>query len=310
MGRRWARILSPVPQELYGRLARRYCLARGWGDMEKLVAQRALEPGRDGGGRRGGTVDFRGTQSAVGTAALVRSLPGGPSLLSAVAHDLRTPITALAMSAELLAEDVDALDPGQIRGMVAGIHRQALWLQGLVENLLCATVLGEGRFEIHPQPIMLAEVLQEVRPVVEPLLAQKGQRLRVSAGRAHREVSVDWRRIGQVLVNLITNASKYAGRDTPIEVRCGLRSQAVRVTVADRGPGLPVGGGERLFAAFERGAEDKRSGKEGVGLGLAIVKAIVEAHGGRVGAANRRGGGASFWFELPLLSGPSPTPVR
>ncbi len=223
-----------------------------------------------------------------------------PSLLSAVAHDLRTPIAALAMSSELLAEDAELLDAAQVRAMAAGIHRQALWLQGLVENLLCATVLGEGRFEVHPQPIMLGEILQEVRPVVEPLLAQKGQRLRLAVGRANREVAVDWRRIGQVLVNLITNASKYAGRDTPIEVRCGLRSQAVRVTVADRGPGLPVGGGEQLFAAFARGAEDKRSGKEGVGLGLAIVKAIVEAHGGRVGAANRRGGGSSFWFELPL----------
>jgi len=230
----------------------------------------------------------------------------GPSLLSAVAHDLRTPIAALAMSSELLAEDAELLDAAQVRVMAAGIHRQALWLQGLVENLLCATVLEEGRFEVHPQPIMLGEILQEVRPVVEPLLAQKGQQLRISAGRANREVAVDWRRIGQVLVNLITNASKYAGRDTPIEVRCGLRSQAVRVTVADRGPGLPVGGGERLFAAFERGAEDQRSGKEGVGLGLAIVKAIVEAHGGRVGATNRRGGGASFWVELPLSGEPLP----
>ena len=223
-----------------------------------------------------------------------------PSLLAAVAHDLRTPVGALAISAELLADDPEQLDPGQVRAMAAGIHRQALWLQGLVENLLCATVLGEGRFEVHPQPIMLGEILQEVRPVVEPLLAQKGQRLRLAVGRANREVAVDWRRIGQVLVNLITNASKYAGRDTPIEVRCGLRSQAVRVTVADRGPGLPVGGTAQLFEPLARGAAAARSAEQGVGLGLAIVKAIVEAHGGRVGADNRRGGGSSFWFELPL----------
>ena len=233
-----------------------------------------------------------------------------PSLLSAVAHDLRTPIAALAMSSELLAEDAEQLEPSQVRAMAAGIQRQALWLQGLVENLLCASVLDEGRFEIHPQPIMLGEVLQEVRPVVEPLLAQKGQRLRLTTGRANREVAVDWRRIGQVLVNLITNASKYAGRDTPIDVSCGLRAQAVRVTVADRGPGLPVGSAGQLFEAFVRGAADARSGKEGVGLGLAIVKAIVEAHGGRVGAANRRGGGSSFCFELLLLPDSSPSRQR
>ena len=211
-----------------------------------------------------------------------------------------------AGSRELLAEDADVLEVGQVRAMASGIRRQALWLQGLVENLLCASVLGQGRFEIHPQPIMLGEILQEVRPVVEPLLAHKGQRLRVSAGRADREVSVDWRRIGQVLVNLITNASKYAGRDSVIDVTGAVRGEAVRVTVADRGPGLPVGSGGRLFEPFHRGAEDARSGKEGVGLGLAIVKAIVEAHGGQVGAENRRGGGASFWFELPRR----PAPVR
>ena len=255
----------------------------------------------DFAGPHTGGVTPRQLESAAGEDALTLVGRSEPSLLSAAAHDLRTPIAALAMSSELLAEDAELLDPTQVRALAAGIHRQALWLQGLVENLLCATVLGEGRFEVHPQPIMLGEILQEVRPVVEPLLAQKGQRLRLAVGRANREVAVDWRRIGQVLVNLITNASKYAGRDTPIEVRCGLRSQAVRVTVADRGPGLQVGGGERLFAAFERGAEDARAGKEGVGLGLAIVKAIVEAHGGRVGAANRRGGGSRFWFELPLL---------
>ena len=225
---------------------------------------------------------------------------GGPSLLSAVAHDLRTPIAALAMSAELLADDVDSLDAGQIRRMVAGIRRQALWLQGLVENLLCATVLSEGRFEVHPQPVVLAQVLEEIRPVVEPLLAHKGQRLRLELRGANREVAVDWRRIGQVLVNLISNASKYAGGGTSIDVTCAVQDDAVRVSVADRGPGLPAGSEGRLFEPFCRAAEDVRSGKEGVGLGLAIVKAIVEAHGGRVGADNRRGGGSSFWLELPL----------
>ena len=252
----------------------------------------------------------RHDRSATGADAPIWAAPSGLSLLSAVAHDLRTPIAALAMSAELLAEDVDTLDAGQIRRLAAGLRRQALWLQGLVENLLCATVLGEGRFEIHPQPILLAEVLEEVRPVVEPLLAHKGQRLRVSVRQAEREVAVDWRRIGQVLVNLISNASKYAPRDTTIDVTGATRGDATRVTVADRGPGLPAGGAGRLFEPFQRGAEDARSGKEGVGLGLAIVKAIVEAHGGRVGAANRRGGGASFWFELPLGPVASPSLAR
>ena len=223
------------------------------------------------------------------------SAPGlqvGPALLSAVAHDLRTPITALTMSAELLAEEADALGPGQIRGMASSLRRQALGLQELVEYLLCATVLDEGRFEVHPRPTMLAH---------------KGQRLLLSTALVPHEVAADSRRISQVLVNLISNASKYAGRDSTIDVTCVVRGEAVRVMVSDRGPGLPAGSAGRLFEPFCGGAEDARSGKEGVGLGLAIVKAIVEAHGGQVGAENRRGGGASFWFELPLaVGGPSP----
>ena len=234
-------------------------------------------------------------------------LQAGPALLSAVAHDLRTPITALTMSAELLAEEADALGPGQIRGMASSLRRQALGLQELVENLLCATVLDEGRFEVHPRPTMLADLLEEVGQLVEPLLAHKGQRLRLSTALVPHEVAADSRRISQVLVNLISNASKHAGRDSVIDVTCVVRGEAVRVMVSDRGPGLPAGSAGRLFEPFCGGAEDARSGKEGVGLGLAIVKAIVEAHGGQVGAENRRGGGASFWFELPLaVGGPSP----
>ena len=240
---------------------------------------------------------------AGGTAALARALRAGPAVLSVASHDLLAPIAAVAMTAGVLVEDAEVLDPAQIRAMTASIHRQALWLQELVENLLCATALGEGRFELHPRSIMLDEVLREVRPVVEPLLARKGQRLRLSVSRANREVAVDWRRIGQVLVNLITNAGKYAPGDTVIDVTCRLRSQAVRVMVADRGPGLPPGGGRRLFEPFWRGAEGAASAHQGVGLGLAIVKAIVEAHGGQVGADNRRGGGACFWFELPAFLG-------
>jgi two-component system sensor histidine kinase KdpD len=137
--------------------------------------------------------------------------------------------------------------------------------------------------------------------VVEPLLAQRGQRLRVRSRGAAAEVSGDGRRLGQVLVNLILNASKFGEPNSPIDVTLSFSGELVRVAVADRGPGLPEGGAQRLFEAYVRSAAATQSGKEGVGLGLAIVRSIVEAHSGRVGGENRRGGGARFWFELPLI---------
>ncbi|MDP8923539.1 MAG: ATP-binding protein [Chloroflexota bacterium] len=221
-----------------------------------------------------------------------------PDLLAVVAHDLRAPLTGLATASELLAEDADVLDRRQIRRMASTIQRGALWLQGLVENLLCAATVCEGRFRIQPLPLSLLDVAFEIEPVVEPLLDQKGLRLQVASRGALTEVSADGRRIGQALVNLISNAIKFSPRGTTVQVTVSTAPGWVRVAVADRGPGFPTGSVERVFDPFYR---ESGSEQDGVGLGLAIVKWIVDAHGGRVGARNRRGGGANVWFELPLL---------
>jgi two-component system sensor histidine kinase KdpD len=239
----------------------------------------------------------------------------GLAIISTVAHELRGPLMALATSAELLVADFDSLAPEQIREMVAAIHCRALWLQELVENLLCAASLREGRLAIHVQPLNLIEVVAEVRQVVNPLLRRRDQRLRIHDVSPIQlpEVHADGRRLGQVLVNLILNASKFSPPGSPVEVVLGARGPMMRVTVADRGPGLPTGLIEQLFEPFFRAPSSQSApllgvagatAPEGVGLGLAIVKEIVARHGGSVGAANRRGGGARFWFELPLPSEP------
>jgi two-component system sensor histidine kinase KdpD len=236
----------------------------------------------------------------------------GLAVFSTVAHELRGPLMALATSAELLVADFDSLGPEQVREMVAGIHCRALWLQELVENLLCAASLREGRLAMHLQPQNLLEVVAEVRQVVLPLLRRRDQRLRIlqTAPTGLPEVQADGRRLGQVLVNLILNASKFSPPGTAVEVTLARRAGSLRATVADRGPGLPEGSIDRLFEPFFRAPSTAvvtravrlgATAPEGVGLGLAIVKEIVARHGGSVGAGQRRGGGARFWFDLPLL---------
>jgi two-component system sensor histidine kinase KdpD len=226
----------------------------------------------------------------------------GLRAFSMVAHELRGPLMALATSSELLVEDFDRLPREQVRDMVAGIHGRALWLQGLVENLLAAATLQEGRLHLHIQPTSLMEVVTEVQQVVQPLLHRRGQRLRVRSRGHLADVAADNRRIGQVLVNLVLNASKFSADGSIVEVVIARKGDGVQVSVLDRGPGLPSGLAERLFEAFYRAPTAEQSGKEGIGLGLAIVKSIVERHNGRVGAENRPGGGARFWFELPVLT--------
>jgi signal transduction histidine kinase len=183
--------------------------------------------------------------------------------------------------------------------MLSAIHRRTLWLQGLVENLLAAATIREGRLQLHRQPIRLGEVMAEVKAVVDPLLSQRGQRIRLRGGHVAPAVSADSRRIGQVLVNLILNASKFSKPGSPIDITVSRLGDRVRVCVADRGPGVAPDQVQRLFEPYYRSAATADNVKDGVGLGLSIVKSIVQAHGGAVGVESRRGGGARFWFELP-----------
>jgi len=221
------------------------------------------------------------------------------TVLATVAHELRGPLTALATSSELLAEDFSHLDAEQIKSMLGAMHRRTLWLQGLVENLLCAATIREGRLQLHRQVLSLADVMTDVEAVVGPLLEQRGQRLRVRLADALPDVTADSRRLSQVLVNLILNASKFGAPNTPIDVTVSSSAGSVRVAVADRGPGVPIEQAARLFEPYYRAPATAGLGKDGVGLGLSIVKSIIEAHTGQVGVESRRGGGARFWFSLP-----------
>jgi signal transduction histidine kinase len=223
------------------------------------------------------------------------------TVLATVAHELRGPLTALATSSELLAEDFSHLDPEQVKSMLGAMHRRTLWLQGLVENLLCAATIREGRLQLHRQSLSLVDVMAEVETVVGPLLEQRGQRLRVRMASALPEVIADSRRLGQVLINLILNASKFGAPNSSIDVTISIRGATVHVAVADRGPGVSIEQAQRLFEPYYRAPATAGLGKDGVGLGLSIVKSIVEAHNGQVGVESRRGGGARFWFSLPTV---------
>lgn len=228
-------------------------------------------------------------------------------LLAGLVHELRTPVTALATGSELLLDDLDTLSRDDLQRIVETMHRGAMWLQGLIENVLFAATLAEGGVQIYPRSLDMIELVRDVLPVVEPLLRQRHQSLRIVDRLDGVRVAADSRRIGQVLINLIGNASKYSGSSTRIDVTVQRRESCVRLSVADRGPGLPPGGFGRLVVPFARAPEAGTAGIDGAGLGLAIVKSIVDLHRGTVGAHRRRGGGSTFWFELPLAP---PEPLR
>ena len=215
-----------------------------------------------------------------------------------VAHELRTPIAALSATLDLLVEDALSMPRDELGSMVATLRRSALRLEHLVDNLLDAGSIEAGTFQVRAVPTSVRQCLQEALVFVQPLIDAKGQRLVTDMRGDADRVLADARRTGQVLANLIGNASKYAPERTTIMVSSEARDGYVRVTVSDEGPGIPDDEQTRLFQRFFRSRE-VREQAGGLGLGLSICRAIVRAQGGEIGIASASRRGTSVHFTLP-----------
>lgn len=218
------------------------------------------------------------------------------SLLSAVSHDLRTPLTSIAGAASTLASQEEKLSLEQRRELLHLIEEESRRLDRLVSNLLEMTRLEDGRMKLRKDECSIEEIVASVLDEMESQVA--GRSLRVQVAPDLPFVEGEAQLLAQALQNLVENALKYTPAGTPVEVRADLQNGKVRVSVLDEGPGLPAGDEKRVFEKFYRGTE--AVSKRGVGLGLAIVKSIIEAHGGEVRAANRGAQGAVFEFLLPV----------
>jgi two-component system sensor histidine kinase KdpD len=218
------------------------------------------------------------------------------SLLSAVSHDLRTPLATITGSASALVEQEGVLDPAARRELAQAIQEEADRLNRLVHNLLEMTRLESGGIRVRKDWEPLEEVVGSALARVEKRLGQRRVDVRLPTDLPL--VPLDPLLVEQVLINLLDNAIKYTPEDTPIDVSASADDDAVTVTVADRGPGFAPGEEGRIFEKFYRG--EAAGTRSGAGLGLAIARGIVEVHGGQITAEPRAGGGALFRFTLPL----------
>ncbi len=217
------------------------------------------------------------------------------SLLSAISHDLRTPLAALVGLADTLQLTKPAPTEAQ-RDIMQSIRQSAMRMNTLVNNLLDMARLESGAVQLNRQWQPLEEVVGSALAGCAPLLA--GRRLQVKLADDLPLLHLDAVLVERVLVNLLENAAKYTPAGSPIEITGSLRSDQVVLTVEDHGPGLPKGREEAIFQKFERGTRE--SATAGVGLGLAICRAIVQAHGGTIVGATRDEGGARFTVTLPV----------
>jgi two-component system sensor histidine kinase KdpD len=222
------------------------------------------------------------------------------SLLSAVSHDLRTPLATITGSASALVEGETTLDTATRRELAEAIEEEADRLNRLVHNLLEMTRLESGGIRVRKDWQPLEEVVGSALARVEKRLGDRRVDIRLAPDLPL--VPLDPLLIEQVLINLLDNAIKYTPEGSPVDISASVEDRAVRVTVADRGPGFAPGEEAQVFEKFYRGQE--AGTRSGAGLGLAIARGIVEAHGGRITAEPRPAGGALFRFTLPLAAEP------
>jgi two-component system sensor histidine kinase KdpD len=226
------------------------------------------------------------------------------AFLSAVTHNLRTPLASIKAASSTLRAPGLALDADDRAELLDTVYDETDRLERLVNNILELSRIRAGAIEVHRQPVDLRDLAQAAVRRLRPLT--RAHRVRLDIARDVHDVEVDIEMMEQVFGNLLENALRYAppGSEILVTARASHGNPpsdppGVVVTVADHGPGVPEEERERIFEEFTR--VDARPDATGTGLGLAIVRSLVAAHDGRVWCQGTPGGGATIVFFLPSV---------
>ena len=221
--------------------------------------------------------------------------------LATVSHQLKTPVTSIKVALGLLVEEVTATSGSPVERLLTSASHGVEALEKLVEDLLDFVRVRSARMELVLEPVDLDEVVRGAVHVISPLAGAKEQELLVQIPRGMPPVEADRKRLVQVLLNLLSNASQYSAAGQPITVTVERRDQYAVVSVQDRCGGIPPEDQAWIFDAYYRSQQSSRaSSSSGSGLGLAIAKGLVELHGGRIWVDSVPGDGCTFSFSLPL----------
>lgn len=221
------------------------------------------------------------------------------NLLRAISHDLRTPLSGIMGTSEMIMDMSKKEDPRF--DLAEGIHKDAIWLHSLVENILSLTRLQEGRMVINKQPEAVEEIVGGA--IAQMAGRSPGREIQVEVPREVLMAPMDARLIMQVLINLLDNAVKHTPPEDEIKitVKKDLAGENAVFCVADRGEGIAPEDLPNIFQTFYTSRIKPVDAQKGIGLGLTICESIVSQHGGRMEAGNRTDGpGAEFIFTLPL----------
>jgi K+-sensing histidine kinase KdpD len=223
------------------------------------------------------------------------------ALLSAISHEVRAPLAAITAAVSGLLTSTVQPENAREQRLLRTAESEVKRLHRLMNNLLSVTRLQAGVSPLKLEPCDLSDVLgaalEELGSSID------GRQLLIEIPLDLPMISMDFVLVTQVLVNLLSNALKYAPSDLPIEIRSQTINDELEVTVTDRGVGVPEGELDRVFQKFHRLSQSNSA--DGLGLGLSICKEFVEAHRGRIGLERNSRGGTIARFVLPLQSLPS-----
>lgn len=223
------------------------------------------------------------------------------ALLSAISHDLRTPLTRITGAAGALVESGEDCSVEEKQDLGKVIFGEAQRMSDLISKILNMARLSRGEIVLHPEWNAIEEIVGSALTRLDSSLKDRPIRTQLQASLPL--IWMDAVLMEQVLINLIENAIKFTAPGSPIDISAEKLADTVQLAVTDYGPGIPKGMEEKLFEKFY--STDTETQNSSIGLGLALCRAIVEAHGGTVRATNVVGKGAAFIIELPLREPPT-----
>ncbi|WP_457130173.1 sensor histidine kinase [Mucilaginibacter sp. HD30] len=215
--------------------------------------------------------------------------------ISVASHELRTPVTALKASLQLLERMDKNVKPEQYERLVGQANRSLNKLSELINSLLNSNRISQGRFPIHKTQFLLVDLINGCCDHVRAA----GTHDIIFKGDNTLQVLADEQLVDQVIVNMVNNAVKYAPRSREILIEVKKLNDRIKISVSDSGPGIPP---DKIEHLFERYYQAEGGGRQfsGLGLGLYISAEIIRKHGGEIGVDSEVGKGSTFWFTLPV----------
>jgi signal transduction histidine kinase len=221
--------------------------------------------------------------------------------LTVMSHELRTPLNAIGGYAELIELEVHGAITDAQREALQRIQRSERHLLGLIESVLSFARVEAGTVRFNVRKVATSELVSTAEAFVEPQVGARGLRIELDDCREEHFVAADFEKACQILLNLLSNALKFTPRGGTVTLKCANRGDAVEISVADTGMGIPANKLDSIFEPFVQVDTRLTRTQEGVGLGLAISRDLARGMGGDLIVASTLGKGTCFTLRLPVF---------